>query len=357
MKFGLTYTVMMPEPHYPGMEQEYYKQTMAQAELADELGYDYFWAVEHHFLKGLAHCSAPEVLLGAVSQRTRRIRIGHAVVLLPHRYNHPIRVAERAAVLDIVSDGRMELGTGRGYTLVEMGAFEIDPEETQEQWAEAISIIPRMWTEDPFSHEGHYYKIPPRSIIPKPVQKPHPPLWVACTQPATVKRAGEMGLGALCFSGGSYEEKAERVSAYREGIKHAQPVGAFVNDQMAMMATVHCEENDADAKAAGIPAGMWFLDKMQEFYRPWHQQGVTVPDSYKFQIGSTQERQSKTAEEYMESGAFALGDPDTCIKAVKQYEAAGVDQFLCLMQFGDLPHAKVMESIRLFGKYVIPYFR
>ena len=129
-------------------------------------GFDYFWTVEHHFLNEFSHCSAPEVLYGALSQRTRRIRIGHAVALLPGQYNHPVRVAERAAVLDIVSDGRVDLGTGRSTTLIEMDGFEVNPADTKAQWEEAISMIPRMWTEDTFSHEGRFYSIPPRKVIP-----------------------------------------------------------------------------------------------------------------------------------------------------------------------------------------------
>src|SRR6266478_3957952 len=161
MKFGLMYEIQVREPHYEGIEQERYKQVMAQAELADQVGFDHFWTVEHHFLREFSHCSAPEVLYGAISQRTKRIRIGHAVALLPGQYNHPVRVAERAAVLDIVSDGRMDLGTGRSATLIEMDAFQVDPEETKEQWEEAVRMIPRMWTEDPFSHEGRFYVIQP----------------------------------------------------------------------------------------------------------------------------------------------------------------------------------------------------
>ena len=310
MKFGMMYEIQIPEPHYDGIERERYKQVMAQVELADEMGYDYFWSVEHHFLKEFSHCPAPEVLYGALSQRTKRIRLGHAVVLLPHRYNHPIRVAERAAVLDIVSDGRVDLGTGRSTTLIEMGAFEIDPEETQAQWEEAVSIIPRMWTEDTFSHEGHYFNIPPRSVIPKPVQKPHPPLWVACSQPASFQRAGEMGMGALCFNLGGYDQMTERVQMYREGLKHAHPVGKFVNDQMAALCIIHCGEDDKEAKEVGGPEGAWFVNKAYELYRPWQQQGVQVPDSYKYAVGAVQgERADKTVQDHMDAGAFAMGDP------------------------------------------------
>ena len=357
MKFGLMYEIQIPEPHYPGIEAERYKQVMAQAELADEVGFHYFWTVEHHFLTEFSHCSAPDVLYGAISQRTKRIRIGHAIALLPYRYNHPIRVAERAAVLDIVSDGRMDLGTGKSTTLIEMGGFEIDPEETKAQWEEAISIIPRMWTEDPFSHEGHYFKIPPRSIIPKPVQKPHPPLWVSCSQPASFKQAGEMGLGVLCFNLGGWAQLVERVAIYREALKHAHPVGSFVNDQVAALCVVHCGEDDEEARAVAGPEGAWFVNKTHDIYRPWHEQGVNVPDTYKFAVERQQtERQDKTAQDHIDSGTFAMGNPDTVIKALKKYQEAGVDQVLCFMQMGNLSHQRVMGSIKLIGKQVIPYF-
>ena len=358
MKFGLMYEIQIPEPHYEGIERDRYKQVMAQVELADELGYDYFWTVEHHFLNEFSHCSAPEVLYGAVSQRTKRIRIGHAVALLPSRYNHPIRVAERAAVLDILSDGRVDVGTGRSTTLIEMGGFEVDPEQTQAEWEEAVRIIPRMWTEETFSHQGEFFNIPPRPVIPKPVQKPHPPLWMACSQPASFKRAGEMGLGVLCFSLGGYDQMVERVQMYREGLKNAKPVGAFVNDQVAALCMIHCGENDQEAREVASPEGTWFVNKANELYRPWHEHGVDVPHSYKFAVQAVQdERVDTTAEDHIARGAFAMGDPDTVREVMKKYQAAGVDQVLCFMQMGNLAHTRIMDSIKLFAKDVMPYFR
>ena len=275
MKFGLMYEIQVPEPHYPGVEQERYKQVLAQVDLADEVGFDYFWTVEHHFLREFSHCSAPEVLYGAISQRTKRIRIGHAVALLPGQYNHPVRVAERAAVLDILSDGRMDLGTGRSTTLIEMDGFEVNPEDTRAQWEEAVRMIPRMWTEDTFSHEGRFYTIPPRSVIPKPVQKPHPPMWVACSQPDSFRSAGEMGLGVLCFNLGGYGQMEERVAAYRQAVKNANPVGQFVNDQVAALCLIHVGEDDEEARRVAAPEGEWFVNKAEELYQPW--QGRQVP--------------------------------------------------------------------------------
>ncbi len=355
MKFGLMYEIQVPDPS-PEKEQQGYKQVLAQVDLADEVGFDYFWTVEHHFLREFSHCSAPEVLYGAISQRTKRIRIGHAVALLPDQYNHPVRVAERAAVLDILSDGRMDLGTGRSTTLIEMDGFEVNPEETKAQWEEAITMIPRMWTEDPFAHEGRFFNIPPRSVIPKPVQKPHPPLWVACSQPDSFRAAGEMGLGVLCFNLAGYEQMGERVEAYREAIKHAHPVGSFVNDQVAALCVIHCGEDNEEAQRVAGPEGAWFVNHAESLYAPW--KGRDVPDSYKYSVSAIQEeREGKTAEDHMASGAFAMGDPDTVIKVLKGYQEAGVDQILCFMQMGHLAHSRIMDSIKLFGRHVIPYFQ
>ena len=356
MKFGLMSMIQIQEPFYPGVEKERYDQVLAQVELADEVGFDYFWAVEHHFLREFSHCSAPEVLYGAISQRTKRIRIGHAVTLLPSQYNHPIRVAERVAVLDILSNGRADLGTGRSTTLIEMDGFEVDPEETRAQWKEAISIIPKMWTEDPFSHQGHFFNIPERSVIPKPIQSPHPPLWVACSQPDSFRNAGEMGLGVLCFNLKGYAELKKRVDLYREGLEHANPVGSFVNDQVAALCLIHCGEDDEEARRVAAPEGAWFVNFAEKLYALW--QGRKVPDSYKFSVDAVQtERVKMTADDNLASGAFAMGNPDTVIKVLKGYQEAGVDQILCFMQMGTLAHTRTMDSIKLFGRHVIPYFK
>jgi len=357
MQFGLMYEIQIPQPHYPGIERDVYKQVLAQVILAEEMGFSHFWTVEHHFLTEFSHCPAPEVLYGAVSQRTTSIRIGHAVALLPPQYNHPIRVAERAAVLDILSDGRVELGTGRSTTLIEMGGFSINPEDTKAMWEEAVSIIPRMWTEDPFSHDGRFFKIPPRSIIPKPVQQPHPPLWMAASQPDSFEQAGEKGLGVLCFNIGNPEELRSRVRRYHEGLTHPRPVGQLINNHIAALGMVYCGESDKEARETAGEAGMWFLNKTLDLYRPWQEQDVNVPASYRYAVQAVQqERSGKSVEDHIEGGTFCMGDPDTCIRIIKKYEEVGVDQVLCFMQFGRLPHQKIMESIKRMGKYVIPYF-
>ena len=196
MKFDLLYELQMPKPHDERSEWRCYQEALEQIELADRLGYDTVWEVEHHFLTEFAHSSAPEVFLAAVAQRTKRIRLGHGVVLLPHRFNHPIRVAERVAALDILSDGRVEFGTGRSSQFEQAG-FEVDTDLSREMWQESLEMIPRMWTEDPFEHAGRFVTVPPRSILPKPLQKPHPPIWMAATSPQSWEIAGRNGIGIL----------------------------------------------------------------------------------------------------------------------------------------------------------------
>jgi alkanesulfonate monooxygenase SsuD/methylene tetrahydromethanopterin reductase-like flavin-dependent oxidoreductase (luciferase family) len=149
MKLGSFYELQYPRPWEPDGERKLVQQALEQVELADRLGYDYVWAVEHHFLEEYAHCSAPEVFLAAASQRTKNIRIGHAVTLLPFPYNHPARVAERIAMLDLVSNGRLEFGSGESSSDVEMGGFGVSRADKREMWMEGLEAICRMFVEVP----------------------------------------------------------------------------------------------------------------------------------------------------------------------------------------------------------------
>ena len=180
MKFSVFYEMQISNPTRAS-EARTFHDCLEQAVLADELGYHCVWEVEHHGLYEYSHSSAPEIFLAFVAARTERIRIGHGVTLLPQRYNHPIRIAERVATLDILSGGRVNWGSGKSSSLVEQQAFENDIATLHEQWLEAVEMIPRMWSADVFEHKGRFFNIPPTQIIPKPVQQPHPPMFAACT--------------------------------------------------------------------------------------------------------------------------------------------------------------------------------
>ncbi len=226
MKFSIFFEMQMSNPTRAS-ERQTFLDCVEQAVLADELGYHCVWEVEHHGLYEYSHSSAPEVFLSFVAARTKRIRLGHGVTLLPFRYNHPIRIAERVATLDILSGGRVSWGSGKSSSLVEQHAFENDVATLHEQWLEAVTIIPRMWASDVFEHQGRFFRIPPTQIIPKPVQEPHPPMFAACRKPEAAA-VGRLGLGALNFAFGTDDYLTEKVAEYRRAVASAQPLGRQV---------------------------------------------------------------------------------------------------------------------------------
>ncbi len=201
MEFALQYEIQRSRPHYPGFMYDIYHQATEQVKLADRLGYHSVWTVEHHFLSEWSYSSAPEVWYGALSQVTSRIRLGHGICLLPIPFNHPARVAERIAVLDIMSNGRVEFGSGRSITEQELGGFQVNPEDSRAMWEEAVAAIPKMWMNETFSHDGKFFSMPEREVIPKPIQKPHPPIWFGARDEVALRRTvrhgdGWMGAGS-----------------------------------------------------------------------------------------------------------------------------------------------------------------
>jgi alkanesulfonate monooxygenase SsuD/methylene tetrahydromethanopterin reductase-like flavin-dependent oxidoreductase (luciferase family) len=375
MKFDLLYELQTPKPHDERSEWRAYKQALEQIELADRLGFDTVWAVEHHFLTEFAHCSAPEVFLTAAAARTKRIRIGHGVVLLPSKFNHPIRVAERAAALDLISDGRLEFGTGRS-SQYEQAGFEIDTAVSREMWQESLEIVPRMWTEDPFEYQGRFVTVPPRSILPKPLQKPHPPMWMAATSPQSWEIAGHNGIGILGLTiFVSVPQLQDRVRAYREALKQAKPVGRFINDRVGAFTIVHVAETRQQAIAnGGTEAAINYLlyafrvlgggvapgdGGMQRDRAADEIQSTPYRDiiAKEYPIIVKMMKNECTFEDLDQEDMVIVGDVDECARKVERYQQAGLDHFISLMQADRIPHERVMRSIELFGKEIIPRFR
>jgi alkanesulfonate monooxygenase SsuD/methylene tetrahydromethanopterin reductase-like flavin-dependent oxidoreductase (luciferase family) len=363
MKFGIIYELQMQKPWDEDQEYKTYHEALDQVELADKVGFDYVWEVEHHFLVEYSHSSAPEVFLAAASQRTKNIRLGHGVALLPYPFNHPIRVAERAAALDIVSNGRVELGTGRSITEQELGGFNIDPKDSRPMWEEAIQMIPKMWMEQEFSWEGDYFVVPPRNVLPKPVQKPHPPLWMACTQPESFKIAGSRGLGALSFGFIAPGVLEASLGLYRDSLKNAQPAGAFINNNFAATTFACVAPTDDEALEHGRPAAEFFQQSLGILFVPWAKK-ADVPPSYQYYSSLAQMVEQRLAEsdgtefdQQWESGAVCIGSPERVRKAVQQYADTGVDQLILMVQAGRIPHESCMQTIQLFGEEIIPAFK
>ena len=241
MKFGLMAQMQAPKPWPEGEDVDYriHWDTLNEAIHAEAVGFDHFWLTEHHFYEEIGHSSAPEVFLATLAARTTTLRIGHAVVVLP--CNHPVRVAERAATLDIMSNGRLEFGTGRGASLYHIEAFGVSGDESRDVWDEALRVICDLFTNDLFpGHKGKYYDIPARKLVPKPLQKPHPPLWVAGTNASTFEMAARTGLGILGFTAMPPAELYPAIQAYRREQAQANPAnfyGVVPTHQVAAFAT------------------------------------------------------------------------------------------------------------------------
>src|SRR5437899_1141858 len=254
MKFGIFYEHQLPRPWSTESEYELLQHSLEEIELADRLGYDYAWEVEHHFLEEYSHSSAPEVFLAACAARTERIRLGHGIVLMPPGYNHPARVAERIAMLDLVSRGRVEFGTGESASRMELEGFGIPPTEKRVMWREAVAQVALMLSESPYpGYDGKYFKMPPRNVLPKPVQKPHPPMWLACSSRPMIHLAAQLGLGALTFAFVDVSEAKHWVADYYDTFKReCTPIAQAVNPNIAMVTGFSCHDDPAEALAPHV---------------------------------------------------------------------------------------------------------
>ncbi|MGH9295558.1 MAG: LLM class flavin-dependent oxidoreductase, partial [Acidimicrobiales bacterium] len=269
MKFGIFYEHQLPRPWEDGSEHRLMHDALEQIEIADRIGIDHVWEVEHHFLEEYSHSSAPEVFLAAASQRTSRIRLGHGIVALPPGYNHPARVAERIATLDIVSNGRVELGTGETSSNIELDGFGVARSQKREQWAEALDVLTRLFVEEPFAgYDGRFVSMPPRNLVPKPVQRPHPPLWVACSRRETIHLAAEKGIGALSFAFVESGEARAFVDDYYATLasKACVPAGFSVNPNVAVVLPFMLDRDETRAIDKGLDGAHFFAYSLGHYY-------------------------------------------------------------------------------------------
>ena len=336
------------------------------------MGFHAFWTVEHHFLEEYSHCSNPEVLYGAIAARTKNIRIGYGVRLLPKPYNHPIRTAESVAVLDLISDGRVEFGTGRSSTRAELEGFDVDPDETREMWREALGHIVGAWTEDDVPGAGQ--------VLADGRAAARAPEAAAAAAPADVGRdvsspdgheeIGQRGLGLCSFTVGvPPEELAERIAMYRKGLGRVRAAGGQVRQRPARRRSRWCTARRRTREATEVAAESfeWYpkhggaLDRVgggvaggaRHHRRPRHLQVHRRRAEARSATASWASSPSTTSAT---RGSAVMGDPDACIAAAKRYEAVGCDLLLCLVNPYKIPHEKVMQTIELMGKHVLPEF-
>ena len=364
MKFALFAEIPVARPWTRGKEQAALLHTIEQAVFAEQMGFHSFWTVEHHFLEEFSHCSNPEVIYGAVAARTSKLRLGYGVRLTPKPYNHPVRSAESAATLDNISNGRVEFGTGRSATRLELEGFGIDPRETRAMLGEAIDHIVGCWTNDEHEFDGRFWKMPKRRVLPKPVQQPHPPIWSATTSLDGHYEVGRMGVGLLSFAVGvPPEDLIPRVEAYRRGQKDcAVPKGRVRNERVVTFTMAHCAATNAQAFAEAEKSMVWYPKKgAQQIAEVADYARQFDPDlgTYKYtddakKIAESGALDALNFDFIRDAGAAMVGDPDRCIEIARRYEAAGCDLLLCLANPYDMTHEQVMASLELMGEHVIP---
>jgi len=352
MRFGIFYEHQLPRPWTEGMELKLFQEALDQVELADRLGIDYAWEVEHHFLEEYSHSSAPEVFLAACSQRTKQIRLAHGIVLMPPAYNHPARVAERIATLDLVSSGRVDWGTGESASAAELGGFGVAPLDRQNMWQEATREAANMLVMDPYpGYQGQYFAMPCRNVVPKPVQKPHPPIWVACSRRETIHEAARHGIGALTFAFVDPAEAVKWVKEYYDILKSTEcsPIGHAVNANVAMVCGFSCHADPHEARRRGLDGFRFFGYALGHHYIF----GEHVPG--RTSIWANYEK----ARDLLPTtpGAGGIGTPEQIAANLRLFEEAGVDQVIFLQQGGNNRHEHICESLELFAASVMPAFK
>lgn len=356
MEFGLFIGGWVPD-YLDGRNDAYEHERLLNetrvAEAGDRSGWKYVWVTEHHFLAEYSHISANEVVMPHILARTNRIRVGSGIINVTPPVNHPARIAERVAMLDHLSGGRFDFGTGRGSSTTEQAGFGItDPDSTKEMYDEVMPEFAKMWRQDSYSFDGRFFSMPERNVLPKPHIKPHPPMWVAAGNPETFEKAAKLGLGVICFTGGSPERMRPLVETYKEHIADADPVGDYVNDNVAITTNFMCLE-DGDA------ARDWMTHS-----RNGRQQSLVFKylDTFPKPPGIPEwpaEIPDPTLEQLevgVAKGASIVGTPDECVEALAKWDEIGVDQLIMGPTGSAYPYALVEETVELFGEKVIPKF-
>ncbi len=360
MRFGIFYEHQLPKPWNPGDEARLFHQALEQVQLADRLGFDYAWEVEHHFLEEYSHSSAPEVFLAACAALTKTIRLGHGIRQVIPNYNHPARTAEGLGTLDIVSNGRLDFGIGEGATRLELGGFGIPAKEKRALALEAGEQIANMMVMDPYpGYEGKGFSFPCRNIVPKPVQSPHPPMWMACTNRDTIKVAAQNGLGALAFSFVDPEEAKTWAEIYYGIIKSEEcvPLGHAVNANLAMVSNFSVHPDRAEAIRRGQEGFEFFSYAVNALVA--HD---AVPGRSSL-FEDFQKSRARSDEEIIAAtkaaarNANGIGTPDDIREHIAAFQEAGVDQVIFLQQAGRNQHAHICQALELFAAEVMPAFK
>lgn len=357
MKFDLFYELSVPL--FRGLsEGRVFAEALQEIALAEELGYATAWLVEHHFMPEYSHSSAPEMILAAASQRTRRLRLGHAIVPMP--YNHPVRVAERIATLDVLSGGRVEFGFGRGFSPTEYASFGVSMAESRRITEEGLAIVRESFTGRPVTYLGRHFQLDDVEIVPKVVQEPHPPIWTAAVSPESFELAAHQGIGVLIGPFKPWFMVHEDIRQYRHHWRahHGDgPPRPGQNPRVAMTVGMLCLENGREARKQAKQPFEWFYGRLLGQTRPILESLYEGYEYYR-KMGRFRALLDRAVNlTLLDSfGMAVVGDPAHCIKRLKALEKAGVDHVLLAFGAGAMPTETVQASMRLFAAEVMPAF-
>jgi alkanesulfonate monooxygenase SsuD/methylene tetrahydromethanopterin reductase-like flavin-dependent oxidoreductase (luciferase family) len=356
MEFGIFAQLFVPRFERDADPDAEHKRIMRNVDIslaAERAGLKYVWCPEHHFLDEYSHMPGPEVFLSYVGARTERIHLGSAIFNITPPVNKPARVAETVALMDHLLDNRFEFGTGRGSSTTEVFGFDIDDLAlTKEMWRETITEIPKMWKHGKYAYEGKFFRMPEREVFPKPHGALHPAMWVAAGSPPTFTEAGELGLGAFCFSEGSPTDIEPLVRNYKNAVANATPVGDYVNDNIMAVTNLVCME---DRNAAFETAANMQMNYYTSLMHHWLD-NIPTPDWFPKWPAILPEPTPEQIEKATASGLAVVGDPDDCAKAIQRWADIGVDQLTFSPTTNTLSTQVVIDSMELFGKEVLPKF-
>ncbi|MFP6655938.1 MAG: LLM class flavin-dependent oxidoreductase [Myxococcota bacterium] len=361
MRFGVFYELQLPKPWQEGDEHRLFRDALEQVVLADRLGIDYAWEVEHHFLEEYSHSSAPEVFLAAAAAKTKNIRLGHGIRQVIPAYNHPARTAETIATLDLISDGRVDFGIGESATRLELSGFGIPAKSKRAMSLEAAEQIANMMVMQPYpGFDGEFFSMPCRNVIPKPFQKPHPPMWMACTNRDTIRVAARNGLGALAFSLIDPNEAKAWSKIYYDIIKSEEcvPLGHSVNANLAVVSAFSVHENRLEAIRRGQEGFEFFGYALQSLVTkdslPGHSKLWETFQADRAEKGEALLRQAASEDPTSFSHALGIGTPEDVVEHLTELQDSGIDQVILMQQAGRNHNEHICEGLELFAKAVLP---
>jgi alkanesulfonate monooxygenase SsuD/methylene tetrahydromethanopterin reductase-like flavin-dependent oxidoreductase (luciferase family) len=325
---------------------------MEQIQYEEELGFDGVFFAEH-YVGGYAFPSPP-VFAAAVAQRTKRIRLGTGVTLLP--LSNPVRTAEEYAMLDVLSDGRLDFGIGRGVLKAEYELFGIDEAESQGRFHEALEVIQQAWTQDRVSYRGKYYEINEVAALPKPVQKPYPPIWSACAvTPESFAWAGQKGFHPMIvpFAYPKHQDLQAKLEVYWSALKAA----GHEAKSRDVLGVYHLYVADTDEEAHGVAKN--YFTQYWRFFAELDQKAAWQSTDYKEYKGGLSKLFGNATYEDLDKGdCIIFGTPERCVRRLKRAEADfGLTYPIFEVNFGGFPHRETMESLEKFARYVMPQFK